>query len=542
MKFKRSVSLIISLALCVSAFLVPSAASSVLPFETQYNYSAADYAWLTDLVIKEDLNDVSAVAGRCTLVASPDYPYTETPESFAEEVNEFCTFYNLNENTVKAGYLYFVELLGSNSSAFAAQASDAQVRAYLEDAGIVYPASPDTGTTVLAKALYTAMVTGAFPADKIGSGAALEKTLTEFVVNISGFRASDLSAWIRGGQLNSLDDYTLAASRMALWSNGYDVTVDTDPDEVYKLMAVMTIRSLGISVDADVPFSELQSKYTAAMLGKRYAVTADPTRLSNASAKGEAPFYMLQLIGQKEGLSIRQDASSYEEAFAFVASQTDLFDIEEGEFYADIYNYDIYLTAPRSSLWLYPTSYYGAVSPDSVTVFCNGVRIKDNYFTEVPVDPTEAVQKLTITVNCTAGAGSVKEYVITVHSENAGPVNENPEGSEYPAYPSSDSIISAILNSAGVDPQVTAAAENLFGGLQKNPQSALAYLTPTFSSDRLSSVDAEQLFGDASSYLGILDAMGSSVKDMDLDDVFALGLEARSSAGALGFDSISFGS
>ena len=543
MKFKRTVSVLLSLALCVTAFAVPSVASVIMPFETQYDYAAADYAWLTSLVIQEDLNEISAITGGCKLIANPDYPYTETPESFADEVNEFCKLYTLNENTVKAAYIYIVELLGSNSSAFAAQASDEQVRSYLENAGIVYPATVDTGTKVLAKALYTAMVTGAFTVPDMDTGAALEKTLTDFVVQISGFRIGDLAAWIPGGELNSLDDYTLAVSRMTLWSNGYDVTADTDPDEVYQLMAVMTVRSLGIGVDANAPFSELQSKYTAAMLGKRYGVTADPARLAGAVSSGSAPFYMLQLIGQKEGLSVRQDASSYEDAFAFVASETDLFDIEEGEFYADIYNYDIYLTAPRASLWVYPTSYYGGISPEKVSVFCNGVPVKDNYFTEVSVDPEKAVQTLTITVECEEGLGSVKDYVITVHNDNIGKEGQTPEGAGYPEFPSSESIISAILNAAGVDPQITAAAENLFGGLPQTLESSLAYLTPTFSGDRDGTgQDGNQMFDDATAYFGILDALGASVKDIDLDNVFALGLEARSAEGLMGFDSISFGS
>ena len=217
MKMKRILACALSLVLTACVCFAHPAFASVFTFETQYDYNAADNAWLTDLVIKEDLSDVSSAAGRCTLVAAPEYPYTETAASFKNEVDQFCTLYSFNEDTFKISYLYFIELLGSNSSLYAAQASDEEVRAYLQDAGIAYPDNASSEMNVLAKALYTAMVTGAFKgltAEEGTAGVQLEKALTSFVIQVSGFSETELQNWNPGGGLESIDDYVLAVGRL----------------------------------------------------------------------------------------------------------------------------------------------------------------------------------------------------------------------------------------------------------------------------------------------------------------------------------------
>ncbi len=549
MKIKRIAALALSLALIASAVFALPAFASVFTFETQYEYKSADPAWLTDLVIKEDLNDLSATLGRCTLIAQADYPYTETAASFRSEVEQFCELYSLKESTMKASSVYFIELLGANSSVFAAQATDTQVRTYLENEGVVYPESPSTDVNLLAKALYTAMVAGTFKDLDANAyaGMQLEKALTAFVVRMSGFSEKDLADWIPGGTLASLEDYTLAVSRMTLWSSGYEVTAETPADEVYKLMAVMTIRNLGISVDPSVSFEELKGIYTAALLGKKYDITLDPDRLTEAQKNNEAAFYVLKLIGQKQGLTVRAENGSFEDAFLFVASHTDLFDIEEDEFYADIYRYDIYLTAPRSSLWIYPTSYYGTVSPSHVKLRCNGLELKDNYFTQIAISPVQPVQTLTITVNCTAGDGAVREYVITVHSENAAtqPEGSRPETTDPDAttFLSSNAIVSRILSAAGVDQGIITATDHLITALPVSVKDAISFITPTFNDDTVLPVfsdglpDAAEASVGAESYILALDSVGAFLNS-GISGINGIGLADKYTADTLSLNFI----
>ncbi|MCH5197835.1 MAG: hypothetical protein J1E34_02910 [Oscillospiraceae bacterium] len=548
MNCKKLAALFLSVLLAVSIISIPAANAAVFTFETQYEYSAADYAWLTDLVIKEDMESLSGLAGRVVLEAASDYPYTETASSFKNEVEKYCSLYSLNENAIKASYIYFVEMLGSNSSVFAAQASQEQVRIYLESIGITYPSSSDAGTEVLAKALYVALITGAFENSGFTSGMALEQALTSFVVNISGFSEQELMRWVPlNGSLDSLDEYVLAVSRMTLWSNGYDVSPDTLEEEVYKLMAVMTIRNLGYSVSTDVSFSELQSKYTAALLSTKYSVTVDPAKLSGASSAEERAYYILQLIGQKYGLSVRRDSLSYEKAFDFVAENTGVFDIEEGEFYADIFNYDIYLSGVRSTLWILPTSYYGGTSSSAVNLSCGGQSLRDNYYTRVSIDPAAAVQTLKINVAVIANGNLYSNvYYITVHQDpEFNPGNSDNSAQENEGVTdilSSGSIISSILDSAGVNSGVSDAASDLFGAVSDSVKNALSFISPTFGTgakpeDKNDSENSAP--ADPARFITILDRIGSSV-DFSIDGINGLSLTDKFTAGSFDFDFISF--
>ena len=98
------------------------------------------------------------------------------------------------------------------------------------------------------------------------------------------------------------------------------------------------------------------------MLSKKYGVSVDPDRMASALDNGSLPFYMLQLIGRDYGVSVREDNCTYEEAFALVAENTGVFDMEDGEFYADIDQYELTLNYQRSSIWIYPTAFVPAES------------------------------------------------------------------------------------------------------------------------------------------------------------------------------------
>jgi len=440
-------------------------------------------------------------------------------------------------------------MLGSSSSVFAAQASNEQVRIYLESVGLKYPSVSDAGTEVLAKALYVALITGAFAGDNFASGTALEQALTSFVISISGFSEQELAQWVPlDGSLDSIDSYVLAVSRLTLWSNGYDVSSDTPEDEVYKLMAVMTIRNLGYSVSTDVSFSELQSKYTAAMLSKKYSVTVDPSKLSSAVSSGNAAFYMLQLIGQKNGLSVREDSMSYEEAFNFVAGNTGAFDIEEGEFYADIFNYDVYLSDSRSELWIYPTSYYGGISSSSVNISSSGQALRDNYYTKVSIDPNASVQTVDITVAVIADGKVYKNiYSITVRQESS----VSPEGSdssqlnreEITKILSSGTIVSSILDSVGVSSGVSDAAANLIDSVSESVKSSIAFISPTFSGNKESSENNgetdESVSDDPTRFISILDKLGSAV-NYSIGGIDGLKLGDKFETRSFDFDFITF--
>ena len=529
MSKKKLLFKIICVALCVallSAELFASAA--VLPFETQYDYNEADIAWLTDLVIKEDMTTVEGMAQRVTLVPEPEYPYTETPESFKKDVERFVSLYNLDAGSQRAGYIYFFEVLNANSELLAADVSDADIREYLEGMGIAYPENPGSDELIMARALFSAMVTGSL-GSSFAVGADLEEAIVSYLAVLTGMNMSSLKEWVPGGSLLSLDEYILAASKLSLWSNGYDVSLDTPEDEVYRLMAVMTVKAQGISVDSDSSFDLLKAKYVAALLGKKYSVVIDSTKLASHLENGTTAYYMLQLLGKQGGLSVREDNASYEEAFRLVAENTHAFDVSSDDFYADIFKYSAVLSSRRSSLWIYPTAYATGDSYNCI-VSVNGVPVKNNYYTEIAIDPELPEQELVITVTATSGSLTSK-CTYTVHITQgtyAGIEGDEPvtaPGYEGDSFVSGDSLVAGILSSIGVNTIISDILDRAYTSLPAGLSGVVSFIAPTFDADDdVVSVETEDTtVRNDSFFIAVLDEIGS-VADAEIEGIPGLSL------------------
>ena len=489
---KTAVAVLCAFAICFIPCLWASAA--LFAFETQFEYESADPAWLTDLVIKEDMSSVDGLANSGALIPKPDYPYTETAESFRKDVARYCSLYNLNEGSQRAAYLYFFDVLGTQAGGvLAGEISDDDIRVYLESMGVQYPDEPDADEKIMARALYTAMITGAF-SDGV-NGVPLEEAAVSYLSSLTGMNMDTLKDWLPEESVLSLDAYLLAASRLALWTNGYDVTTDTSDDDIFRLVAVMTIEQLGISADSSLTFDQLKYKYTAAMLGRKYGVSIDGDRLAAAIEKDNAAFYLLQLLGRQGGVSIREDNSTYEEAFDLVAENTDLFSLEEDEFYADISMYELTLSYKRSSIWIYPTSFSARSDDYVVSIDVNGTAVRDGYFTEVAIDPEKPVQTLAVGVTATSPKKTSRfVYYIDLHQGKlekpvapvktpggSGTENANP-------FISSESIVAQIMNNFGLDPSILSYYGSALYAFTPVTQRVLTYISPSF--------DAETLFAE----------------------------------------------
>lgn len=515
---KKKLKRFLCTVLCLVLVLANSAdaLAAILAFETQFDYDSANVAWLTDLVIKEDMATVNGLASRTQLVPKPEYPYTETPESLAQDVAYYCALYNLSEGSQRAAYLYFFEILTSQAGVIAGDVGDEDIRTFLESFGIEYPDEVSADERIVARALYTAIATGAF--SSFSSGASLEEVMVSYLASVSGMNMDELRKWMPGASVLSLSDYILAASKLSLWTNGYDVDEDTDEDTVFRYIAVMTIEQLGISVDSNLSFDQLKLKYMAAMLGTKYKVTVDSAKLGAALEEDNVPFYVLQLIGKKKNLAVTEENSTYEEAFELVAENTGAFDLEEDEFYADIPDYEARLQYKRNSIWIYPTAYVTNNSSYTVSIDVNGVPVRNGYYTEITLDPLQAVQTLHITVTAVTGSTSksfeynvtviqgTEEYIVPIDPNAPGQITVNP-------YLSSDSIVTSIMATLGMDPYVSNVMDSTFlTALAAPVKSTLSNIAPTFVPSE--TVESQALLGLFSNpadgkYLSVLDQMGA---------------------------------
>ena len=101
MRRGRRLAAVVAALLALTLVYSSAATAAVLTFETQFEYDEAKLGWLTDLVIREDLNNISALVGKGGLTAAPAYPYTETAASFAADVKEYLQTYDLKEDSLR---------------------------------------------------------------------------------------------------------------------------------------------------------------------------------------------------------------------------------------------------------------------------------------------------------------------------------------------------------------------------------------------------------------------------------------------------------
>ena len=354
-----------------------------------------------------------------------------------------------------------------------------------------------------------------------------------------------ISDWLPESSILSLDEYILAASRLALWTSGYDVTVNTPDSEVYRLVAVMTIEKLGISVDKNLSFEDLKVIYTAALLGKKYGVVMNDQKLASALAEDNVAFYVLQLIGQqKGGLSLRADASDFSDAFYSVAENTDIFAIEPGEFYADIYKYETRLSQKCSSVWVYPTAYATGNSDASVSVSVNGKTIKNNFYTEVSLNSALDQQDLKIEVICIEnGKKSTCTYTVTVYQGDvaADPEHPSAEATEGETFESSDSVVNKIFSSLGMNNSISGIIDDFYLAMPSSVKNVISFIAPTFGEDDSAAENSESTGKQYSDdyFADILDGIGAFV-NADISGIAGVELAEKCVPDVFSFDYITF--
>lgn len=535
---KNTLSLSLAVIFLAADILISTALTA---FETQYDYEESYPAWLTDLVIKEDMVTVEGMAQRVSLIPVPEYPYTETPESFRKDVEYFTSLYNLKSGSQRAGYLYFFEILNAESELIAGDVSDADIKEYLEGIGIKYPENVGSDELVMARALFTALVTGNVNGNLFVSGASLEEVLVTYMSKLTGMNVEELEDWMPSGSILSLDEYILAASKLALWSNGYEVSVDTPEDEVYRLVAVMTVKSRGLSVDANLPFEELNVKYIAALLSEKYSVAVDSEKLGIAIENDNVPYYVLQLIGKQNGLSLREDNAVFEDAFYLVAENSDAFDVEADEFYADITLYDAYLQKRCSSLWIYPTAYLTGRDNSSVVITVNGVAVRNNYYNEIVIDPETQIQELIIEVTAIEKDETYSfSYTVRVHQGTYAPVEgDDPvSGDTGVEFAPSDAIILDILAALNVNIDVTDLLNGVIGSVPSYTSDIASYIAPSFGGKTESTASDSGENENDGFYLGLLDEICAG-EDWLID--YIPGVDFSDGFSEDGFSAVTFG-
>ncbi len=385
--------LFLTAPLTASAFakqFAPSIDASNIGVNTQYLYSSNDPSWLRQLTVKEDMLSVGGIINEATLHPVCDYPYTTDAPTFEATVTESVRLYTLDEDSQRAAYLYFIEQIGALSIISDPSATDESKAEWLRQQGIVITEEDekDPDKILMISALYALMKNDFYYVYKgehltIPQGTPLEEAMVMYLKAFSGQEnslSSFLLKFFGNSSITNLEDYIYYTSLMTLYTRGYISPAEipmASREEVYRRVAIMTIRSYGIAIDSETATTEeIRQKYLTAMLGTHYKVTLDPTSLLKAQKKERIPFYILQRMAIEDAnLTISQTKYSYEDCFALVRDKTQRFDLEK-EFYSDIYEYNVYLANARNNISINPTP----ISGSGTSIFINGFEVSpDSY-------------------------------------------------------------------------------------------------------------------------------------------------------------------
>lgn len=417
----------VTLCILVSLLSVCALAYTPMTVETQFDYSVSNPAWLKSLVLNENMLSTDNITVNTRLTALPEYPYSKTADSFKSDVEYYVSLYSLDVSAKRAAYVYVLDYMNSASAAVAGETSDEYIKEWLEGNGIVYPPNGlnNPENLIFARTLYSLMSRG-YPGVTVPPGTTVQAALVMYMSVVFGDDMTQMLAMNDGIMPETLDEYVYLVCLVGLNANGYSVSRSTPVEEVYRLSAVQTVRTAGIAVDADtVTFDELRNDFTAVWVGKQYGVSLDPAAFAAANAGGTGALYVIKMIGKSNGIAVK-DGLSYKDAFETVAANTTYFAFDTGEFYADIYNYEAYLTYIREKVWICPTALRTPGAGETLTITIDGAESPTGEYKEVRLSADAEIQTVMITVTFSGEQNYSKTYTIRIHQgAAAAPPNEN---------------------------------------------------------------------------------------------------------------------
>lgn len=444
--FSKAISSVIAVIMalavvCPSAFareFAPVINTDNIGVNTQYKYEEVDPSWLRQLVIKEDMLSSNGLFKEEVLIPVCDYPYTTDAPTFKAHVEEYIELYTLDDESQRAAYLYLLEQIGALSIIANPETSEKSKADWLREHGIIITEEDeeDLDKILMISALYALMHNDFYYVIKgerldIPKGTPLEEATVMYLMALSGENTQLTEFVIKffdKSSIRNLEDYIYYTSLMALYTQGYISPFEISTlsrEEVFRRVAIMTIRSAGIAIDSETATTEeIRHKYLAAMLGKQFSVTIDPAAFKKALDKKTAPYYILQRMAYEDAkVTISATKYSYEECFRLVLKKTNRFDLEN-EFYSDIFEYDIHLDNIRSNISVNPNP----INKSGVSISINGVDVTGGSYAVVEL-AGKAKETITIVSRYSSGKNAKTSiYKVNVHQGVTAPPDSDLTG------------------------------------------------------------------------------------------------------------------
>ena len=490
---------LLTLAVCplgASAIITSySGILTVLPGNTRSSSPEYNYAWLDNIIIRDDAMAVTSTA----VVPKPsDYQGSHTYDEFIKEAEQYSVLFDIDENTVTAAYRELTNTMYYLAVAMGMTDELPAMRQYLQDYGIRLPSNEAADDKAVIGVVYAALKYDAVYVlyekhAEIPEGTTLEGAL---VIILSALTNTMLPSGINtltGFAVNAVKTYVTQFEQLPISEN-------PDAAEVFHWAKIITAASndyqvplAAFDVATESQKAYVDYAYYATIINTVYDVTIDPIRLIIATQSDDE--LALQKLILQTMLTEKQipfaDGMSTEELFS-LATDNGCFALED-EFYSDILTYEITVAENCEKLWFTPFVLAGQLDGGNdslVSIDLNGTLMKPSSTMSAKLNPNLRQEEVLLSVAYNDGVRNDSAVYKFIVIKDASLNNEKAEGTDKNLVADVEDFVNGIVPNdnekvSQIVGGVFEGIENEVGDVNLNPEG----LIPSIPDNSLSFTD-----------------------------------------------------
>lgn len=470
---------------------------AVLPGNTRSSAPDYNYAWLDNLIVRDDAMAVTAA----TLIPKPkDYQGSHTYDEFIKEAEQYSVLFDIDENTVTVAYRELTDTMYYLAVAMGMTDELPAMRQYLQDYGIRLPADEAAHDKAIIGVVYAALKYDAVyvlyeKKAEIPEGTTLEGALVIILSSLTNTMLPSGINTLTGFAVNAVKTYVTQFEQLPVSDN-------PDAEEIFHWAKVITAAANDYQVPL-APYDTATSSqktyvdyaYYATIINTVYDITVNPLHLIIATQSDDElalqKLILHTMLTEKDVLF--DSEASCEELFK-LATENGCFALEE-EFYTDILTYELTVAENCEKLWFTPFVIAGQLdggSDEFVSIDLNGTLMTPSSTMAAQLNPNLRQEEVLLSVAYNDGVRNdhaVYKFIVnkdaslnSTQSSTAGnDMVADVENFVNGIVPNDNEKVSEIVGSVfeGVDNQVGDVTLNLEGILPTLPDNSLSLTDPS---------------------------------------------------------------
>lgn len=475
--FTLTVLMLFSLSICpafaAAEGMTGLSAVSVDPGNLRWDNPVYNYAWLDNMIIRDDAMAVT----QARITPKPtDYPYSHTYDGFLEESGNYTELITLDEETVAASYneiinamYYLVVAMGMTDDVEA-------MKSYIAEKGIRLPANTTASdkaaiAVVYAAIKYDAVYTLYGKHVQFPVGTTLDGAVVTIISALSGAVVPSGVDNLTGFAVFCTKNYVTSFENLPISTNPSDA-------EIFHWAKVIVAASAGdyqVPVEVYSETSQAQKEYVdyayyASILSEAYDVKIDPIRLIVAIQSTDPQAVqklILQTMLKEKNVDFAGDEGCQQ--LFNMACENGCFMLEQ-EFYTDVLDYELEVAQSCEKVWFtaFPVAdLLPGGSEEYITMTLNGTAVAPDATTGVALDTAKAEETVVLEVMYSA-PDRQENAVYTFRIIKNAALNQNTESTQNDMVADVESFVNTIVPAE--NDKATAIVDGIFQSVDSAAQ------------------------------------------------------------------------